>query len=363
MRKVSAFSMAVVCWLIPAGIVCATDFPLSQYGQIQNVQSYSSNPFHNPDSPYNQRLPTPIYAQGTELNAGECRNIVDVIVSGLCAQRNNCQGLSLSDIRPSVILQLSNLTGHNYVTSCNGYIQPSFEDYMKNNSAVKVTGFPSAFPTANTTKTVNSSNELVINNPYELKDADWEKDKTTRQNELRNLQRQNGSNNVALAATKFPATYGDLSFTERMENDQAGYESWKGTQAYKPIKVESDLNRYQRETEETSQKTELEEKQKDLLKLTNHLKWCLMYPTDCLKENEAAIKSACRSWVSDGMPYPAPIVNDYRISEAVCGDAIMAQIEAEAAAATAAAEVVAAEAAAAEEETNTDDEPIVIDLG
>jgi len=356
MRKVSAFSMAVVCWLIPAGMVCATDFPLSQYGQIQNVQSYSSNPFHNPDSPYNQRLPTPIYAQGTELNAGECRNIVDVIVSGLCAQRNNCQGLSLSDIRPSVILQLSNLTGHNYVTSCNGYIQPSFEDYMKNNSAVKVTGFPSAFPTANTTKTVNSSNELVINNPYELKDADWEKDKTTRQNELRNLQRQNGSDDVALSARKFPTTYADLSFTERMENDKAGYDPWKDASGYKPIKIESDLNRYQRETEETSQKAELERKQKDLLQLKNHQEWCEKYPTDCLKENEAAIKSACAAWVAAGMPPPAPVVNDYRISEAVCGDAILAQAQAE-------AEAAAEAAAATEEETSTDDEPIVIDLG
>lgn len=324
MKKVYAFSMAVACWIIPAGIACATDFPFSQYGQIQNVQSYSSNPFYNPDSPYNQRMPTAIYAQGTELNAGECRNVVDVIVGGLCAQRNNCEGLSLSDIRPSVVIQLSNLTGHNYVTACNGYIQPSFEDYMKNNSAVKVTGFPSAFPTVNSTQTENSSSELILSNPYELKKADWENNKTARQNELRALQRQNGSDDVALAAKEFPTTYADLSFTERMENDRAGYEPWKDAQAYKPIKIEDDETRYERENEVAQQQLELAKKQDELLQTTNYCAWCYKNQAKCYNDlakqvndlNKSRKDNACSEKVSGtDTSYIAQDV----VSDAKCG--------------------------------------------
>jgi hypothetical protein len=334
MKKIFVFSMATACWLIPAGIVHATNFPLSQYGQIQNVQSYSSNPFYNMDGPYNQRLPVPIYAQGTELNAGECRGVVDSIVAGQCAQNNNCDGLSYTDIRPAVMLELSKLSGHNYVTSCNGYIQPSFEDYKKSTSAVTVSDSPTSFPTANT-QTEKPSNTLALSNPFELKDPDWQKNRNERQKELRDLQKQNGSNDVALEATKFPTTYADLSFIERMENDKAGYEPWKDASGYKPIKIETDKDRYQREADNAELQKTLAEKQKQLLQATNHQEWCEKYPSDCLKENDAAVKSACTSWVADGMPEPAPIINGYQISKEVCGEAIAAKIQADAAAAAA----------------------------
>jgi len=321
------------CCLVSAGCH-ATDFPLSQYGQIQNVQSYSSNPFYNVDSPYNQRLPTPIYAQGTELNAGECRGVVDSIVAGQCASKKNCDGLSYTDIRPGVMLELSKLSGHNYVTSCNGYIQAAFEDYKKNNSAATVTSFPSAFPTADP-QTEKPYNKLVLGNPFEQKDPDWQKDRNARQGELRDLQRQNGSNDVELEATKFPNTYADLSFIERMENDKAGYDPWKDAQAYKPIKIETDKDRYQRDADIAELKKNLADKEKELLQRTNHKDWCEKNPADCFKENEAAIKSACISWVNNGMPEPAPIINDYQISQEVCGEAITAKLQADAAAAAA----------------------------
>lgn len=283
MKKVSVFSIVTACCLISAGIVHATDFPLSQYGQIQNVQSYSSNPFYNINGPYNQRLPTPVYAQGTELNAGECRSVVDSIVYGQCAQKNNCDKLSYTDIRPAVMLELSKLSGHNYITSCNGYIQASFEDYKKNNSAATITSFPSVFPTVES-QTEKASNKLVVSNPFELKDPDWQKDRNARQGELRNLQKQNGSDDVALDATKFPTTYADLSFTERMENDKAGYELWKDAQAYKPIKIESEETLYQREVDIAGQKLELAKKQEELSKLKNHCGWCYEHKSECYSD-------------------------------------------------------------------------------
>lgn len=300
MKKLVAFSIAVGFWLIPVGILHAVDFPLSQYGQIKNVQNYSSNPFYNPDSPYNQRLPTPVYAQGTELNAGECRAIVDMVVMQQCGIRNNCDGMSYSDIRPAIIVQLSNMSGHDYVTSCNGYIQGSFEDYMKNSKTVKPAAFPMAFPSA-ITSTTQSSNTLALNNPYERNNPQWLKDRVARQDEMRELQRQNGSDDVALEATAFPTTYADLSFTERMDNDKAGYEPWKDASGYKPITVESDLDRYERETDEVAQKAELEGEKKKLLELTNFCAWCYKYQTECYSKlitqidnlNKDREKNAC----------------------------------------------------------------------
>ena len=91
----------------------AVDFPspglLSNYGQIQNVQSYSSNPFNHPDSPYNQRMPVPVYVQGTELTAADCKPVVAGLVAQQCAMMNNCAGKRVSDIRPAIMVQLSNI--------------------------------------------------------------------------------------------------------------------------------------------------------------------------------------------------------------------------------------------------------------
>ncbi len=297
--RVSLFALGALHTAFCAQNALAVDFPLSKYGQIQNVQSYSSNPFYNSNSPYNQRFPKPIYAQGTELNAGECRTVADDLVAQQCAQRNNCMGLSYSDVRPAIIIQMSSMSGHNYVTACSGYIQSAFEDYMKNNSTAG-TGFPTDFPVADV-PTEKPSSELVLNNPYALKDPDWQTNRNARQKEMRDLQRENGSDDVALEATKFPTTYADLSFTQRMENDKAGYEPWKDSSAYKPIKIESDENRYKREADIAEQQAALEKSKKELLKAQDHCAYCLQYKDECyndyatkLENNNAVLrKQAC----------------------------------------------------------------------
>ncbi|MGI5845887.1 MAG: hypothetical protein ACOX7D_01730 [Alphaproteobacteria bacterium] len=272
MKYIFLSIFSVVCCLNSAN---ANIPPFSKYGQIQNVQTYSSNPFFNPNSPYNQKLSKPIYAQGTELNAGECRKVVYSIIAGQCALRNNCDGLSYYDISPAVTVQLSNMTGHNYVASCSGYIQQAFEDYKKNTFSVPNTGFPTA-----NTLTDQQSSTLVLNNPFELKSPAW----VARQQELRDLQRQTGAEDVKIQATRFPATYADLSFTERMANEKAGYEPWKDSKAYQSITLEDEEQRLMREKDEAAARANLIAEQEKMLKITDYCKWCYNNNIKCYED-------------------------------------------------------------------------------
>ena len=52
------------------------------------------------------------------------------------------------------------------------------------------------------------------------------------QNDIKELQEENGADSEQLSATAFPETYADLSFTERMANATAGYEPFAGKSAY-----------------------------------------------------------------------------------------------------------------------------------
>ena len=45
--------------------------------------------------------------------------------------------------------------------------------------------------------------------------------------------------NSLLKPAKFPTTYSDLSFTERMENEQEGYEPYAGLSAYHQMALQS----------------------------------------------------------------------------------------------------------------------------
>ena len=92
----------------------------SKYGVIQNVQNYSTNPAYNPDSPYNNRLPSPVYAMGPQVGTDDCQQVVADLIAITCAGMNNCANAELSDVRPSVMVQLSRITTGNYATSCGG---------------------------------------------------------------------------------------------------------------------------------------------------------------------------------------------------------------------------------------------------
>lgn len=212
--------------------------PFSQYGQIQNVQNYSSSPFWSPNSPYNQKFPQAVYVDGADMNAGDCQRTVSSLVTTECARRNNCIGAQLSDIRPSIMLQLSRLPGHNYATSCAGFIDAAFADYVQkyaNAAPTGVVGFPAATAPNN-----SADNDFQIENPYADTRAEWKKEEDARKQELRNLQSINGAGGESVMRAAFPTTYADLSFEERVQNASVGYAPYKEVTVYKSLKVESE---------------------------------------------------------------------------------------------------------------------------
>lgn len=211
----------------------------SDYGQIQNVQNYSTNPFWTPNSPYNQKVPQPIYVQGTNTSNSECLQIVQSAVSTHCATRNNCKNTTLSDIRPAIIVQLAGLPGKAYGTACIGYLDTAYESYIAQhagNAPTKQIAFPE-------TIAPNSSlvqNTVSVSNVNTVKTPQWRQEINDRAQELKELQEENNAGNThSINATQFPTTFNDLSFTERNRVLAKGYEPYKGKSAYKTLEVKN----------------------------------------------------------------------------------------------------------------------------
>lgn len=212
--------------------------PISQYGLIQNVQNYSSNPFWNPSGPYNQRMPQAVYVQGADLNTADCQRTVGTLVASYCVDNNNCIGMQLSDIRPAMMLQLARLPGHNYATSCAGFIDSEFESYVSKYSNAGPSNSYVAFPTGTVANPTANQQEFQIENPYQIRgrswnNEQWEEEKVERYYELMELQSQNGANDVTLARADFPTTVNDLSYTDRAQLKAAGYEPFKDASPYR----------------------------------------------------------------------------------------------------------------------------------
>lgn len=266
MKKLSINIIAIMAPMASAMAVSfpsQPNMPLSQYGMIQNVQGYSSNPYWKPGDPYNKRMvPTPVYAQGADLTAADCQMIVNGLVSSYCGALNNCADVRLSDAKAPIMVQLSKMSGYNYVSACGGFIDDAFNSYVAQyGSAVRNTNFPTAVNPGNN----KPAAEFKIDNPYAPQLPSWSGDEWMkgiyeRKTELDTLQSQNGSGNgnEKLAKATMPTTYADLSFTDRMENARQGYESAQAAglvnSSYKTIQIESDLKRYQREADEAEQK-------------------------------------------------------------------------------------------------------------
>ncbi len=235
----------------------------SDYGQIQNVQNYSTNPFWSPNAPYNQKLPQPVYVQGNAVTTEECINVIQSAVAFQCAARDNCRNTALTDIRPAIIVQLSNLPGKAYSTACAGYLDGVFESYVAqfgNNAPTRQVAFP-AGTVPNSTLNNTNTNTIQIKNPYEVKTPQWQQEIDERSRELQELQSENGAGNYGLSATTFPTTYNDLSFTDRMANEAAGYAPYKDKSAYKTINVKSG-DEWCKEHQGSKECKEYEEQQK-----------------------------------------------------------------------------------------------------
>ncbi|MBR0212263.1 MAG: hypothetical protein IJQ55_01530 [Alphaproteobacteria bacterium] len=244
-KRLFRFLLAsVFCGFYTLVATAATSL-FSDYGQIQNVQNYSSNPFWSPNSPYNQRQPQPVYVQGADLNTEDCVKVVQPLVAVQCAARDNCKNTQLADIRPAIMVQLSNLPGHNYVSACSGFIDGIFDSYVAqygNSIPNRQVAFPTATvpnPTVTTpTPTANApSTAPQIQNPYKAPTPQWQQEMDERSRELEELQRQNSAGNNELSATAFPKTYDDLSFSAKMGLLKDSYEPFKDLNAYMEIEV------------------------------------------------------------------------------------------------------------------------------
>ncbi len=214
--------------------------PLSKYGNIQPVHNYSSNPFWTPDAPYNQRMPTPVYATGTAIGTAECQQVTTNLIAAQCISRNNCISTRLSDIRPALMMQLTNMPGGNYGTACAGYLDAAFADYVKKyahaGSGVGNAGFP-----APTTPNSAITNQMAqpANNAFPTAKPDWATEQDMRKQELQSLKSASDTPTGIDPDAAFPTTYADLSFTERMDNAQKGYAPYSNNSAYKTIKIEN----------------------------------------------------------------------------------------------------------------------------
>jgi uncharacterized repeat protein (TIGR02543 family) len=256
--NIFVISMAVFGAYFAHGAIAAQNSPsaFSTYGLIQPVQKYSSNPFWNTNSPYNQRMPVPIYATGADLTSGDCNRVVENLVASYCASNNYCSDSRLGDVRPTVMVQLSQLPGHNFATSCGGYIDSVFEKYQEQHGNVSTgTVHYTATPTIKTTNTTSYENPLKRElNEYQIGVME-------RTAELEQLQRATTAS-PELEPTYFPKTTADLSFTDRVANTTAGYEQYKDLNPYKTPQFETDAEFYER------------------LKTLNPTEYCRRFPND-----------------------------------------------------------------------------------
>ncbi|MBO7066466.1 MAG: hypothetical protein J6W40_02485 [Alphaproteobacteria bacterium] len=240
------FGLAHVAGAAPISTTSSSIQPISQYGLIQNVQNYSSNPFWNPNGLYNQRMPQPIYAQGADLNTADCQRTVGTLVAAYCMDNNNCVGMQLSDIRPAMMLRLARLPGHNYATSCAGFIDSEFESYVSKYNNAGPTYATVPFPAGTVANPALNETEYKIENPYQIRNRtwnneEWEKEKKERYQELQELQSMNGANDIYLARADYPATANDLTFSETLDLKKAGYEPYKTASPYAtPFKLEKE---------------------------------------------------------------------------------------------------------------------------
>ncbi|MCR4917557.1 MAG: hypothetical protein K5912_01270 [Alphaproteobacteria bacterium] len=266
---------------------------LSKYGQIQNVQNYSTNPFWSKDSPYNNKVPKPVYAQSVDVKYSDCMLALNSLFASMCSTRNNCVGLELYEVRPTIMVNLASLPGHNYATACAGYIDSAYSDYVKKNGhagihadssfPIAIEANPNAFA-GNTSATV-SGEMFVPKTPYQQGVAE-------RAQELAELHAQTAStsDSPVLAQNYFPGVSGNKTFTERWEDNKAKYKNYGKTKenantAFKPLKVQS------------------QEEAMDEFAKSNINAFCVKFPEreECnqLRDNFAKVKSNAAKAIAD----------------------------------------------------------------
>jgi len=263
MYKKTGFLLVLVMFGVCASgnVFAAQSAPktYSSYGLIQNVQNYSTNSFYN--GTYNQKAPQAIYTTGADLTSGDCQRIVENLVSNECARRNNCFGLRLQDVRPTIMVQLSQIPGHNFATSCGGFIDTIFNKYLQQtggtNTSMNAVVAPVAFPTPSGAKNPNANVQFGKIIPPQKAGV------LERTAELAAAQRENDTTPAGLEPSDFPKTFMDLSLADRIAFASEDYEKYKDLKAYQNLNIEDDSSFLAR------------------LKVENPAEYCRRRPAEC----------------------------------------------------------------------------------
>ena len=254
------FCTAFLAYCVLFGVSFA-ETPLSKYGQIQNVQNYSTNHFYN--GLYNQKAPQAIYATGADLSSADCQSAVSTLIAAHCALNNNCIGMQLSDVRPALMLGLSQMPGHNYATSCAGFVDTAFRDFQSRHRLNNMANMPVAFPESSGIANPNAFAPIVAAKPA-----------PATQNQMVGVGNPNGTG-LNRNAT-FPRSVADLSLSDLMAVKAEGYEPFKDMEAYHEIDIIAPGEEYYTER----QLAELNaQQQKDATSLSKE-EYCKKYPLD-----------------------------------------------------------------------------------
>jgi hypothetical protein len=159
--------------------------------------------------------------------------------------------MQLSNVRPVMMLQLARLPGHNYATSCAGFIDSEFASYVSKYSNAGPSNAYVAFPNPTVANPSVYETDYQIENPYQIRNRtwngeEWQRERKDRIQELKDLQAANGAGNEKIVKTEYPTTFADLSFTERMDALQSGYEPFKDASAYRGMTIESEDEYWQK---------------------------------------------------------------------------------------------------------------------
>ena len=271
--------------------------PFSKYGLIQSVPNYSSSPFYD-NKTGTITTPQMVYATGPVLKPSDCERAVESIVDAICRQKNYCRNVSLSDIRPNIMVQLSLLPGYNYASSCAGYMDTIFDNYKKRYSYNDTGVSGASFPNATTTYSDPSKNSKTNKKTGYQERAD----------ELKALQAQTSTENYVVTQTDFPKTFDDLSFQEKNKIKWEGYEPYKDAKVYVPLNVErsKDKNAYRTTTEVQAEETD-------------ELKTCLTQYEEALTAADAAYQTAYRIYqaYSDMQTWATQVIKIVEVTNSI----------------------------------------------
>jgi hypothetical protein len=231
MRKLNHIIFAL-CSVVP----CA----YASQAAINNVQNYSSNQFYKNDAVYNQKFPSQVYLKGPSLSASECMLAVNSAIWTQCSFRNNCNSVSLQDIKPGVLMELANKADNNY-NSCTGYIDGAFAQFKE---MVRGSVVHSDFPSDAQPSNYGTSGTLENPFTYWNQVPDYEYQQKARQYQLENIQRQNDPL-PTLQVDSMPETFSDVGFKDRMNVIKEGWQDPAVNKypTYGELRVENDADK------------------------------------------------------------------------------------------------------------------------